>query len=50
MTTVTQCYSVRGLSVIAGLNIATTITNLFNIVFIQLGACISIVVAVSWSR
>ena len=44
MTTVTQCYSVRGLSVIAGLNIATTITNLFNIVFIQLGACISIVV------
>ena len=44
MTMVTQCYSVRGLSVIAGLNIATTITNLFNIVFIQLGACISIVV------
>lgn len=44
MTTVTQCYSVRGLSVVAGLNIATTITNLFNIVFIQLGACISIVV------
>lgn len=44
MTTVTQCYSVRGLDVIAGLNIATTITNLFNIVYIQLGACISIVV------
>lgn len=44
MTTVTQCYSIRGLDVIAGLNIATTITNLFNIVFIQLGACISIVV------
>lgn len=44
MTTVTQCYSVRGLDVVAGLNIATTITNLFNIVYIQLGACISIVV------
>lgn len=44
MTTVTQCYSVRGLDVIAGLNIATTITNLFNIVYLQLGACISIVV------
>ena len=29
---------------VAGLNIATTITNLFNIVYIQLGACISIVV------
>lgn len=27
MTTVTQCYSVRGLDVVAGLNIATTITN-----------------------
>ena len=49
MTTVTQCDSVRGLSVIAGLNIATTITNLFNIVFIQLGACISIV-AVSYTH
>ena len=44
MTAVTQCYSVRGLAVVAGLNIATTITNLFNIVYIQLGACISIVV------
>ena len=44
MTTVTQCYSVRGLDVVAGLNIAATITNLFNIVYIQLGACISIVV------
>ena len=44
MTAVTQCYSVRGLSVVAGLNIATTITNLFNIVYLQLGACISIVV------
>ena len=44
MTTVTQCYSVRGLEVVAGLNIATTITNLFNIIYLQLGACISIVV------
>lgn len=44
MTAVTQCYSIRGLEVVAGLNIATTITNLFNIVYIQLGACISIVV------
>ena len=44
MTTITQCYSIRGLEVVAGLNIATTITNLFNIIYIQLGACISIVV------
>lgn len=44
MTAVTQCYSIRGLEVVAGLNIATTITNLFNIIYLQLGACISIVV------
>ena len=44
MTAVIQCYSVRGLVVVAGLNIATTITNLFNIIYLQLGACISIVV------
>lgn len=44
MTLLTQCYSVRGLEVVAGLNIASTISNLFNIVFIQLGACISIIV------
>ena len=44
MTIVIQCYSVRGLEVVAGLNIATTITNLFNIIYIQLGGCISIVV------
>ena len=29
---------------VAGLNIATTITNLVNIVYLQLGSCISIVV------
>ena len=44
MTAVIQCYSLRGLEVVAGLNIATTITNLFNIIYLQLGACISIVV------
>ena len=44
MTQLTQCYSVRGIDVIAGLNIANTVNNLFNIVFIQLGSCISIIV------
>lgn len=44
MTAVIQCYSIRGLEVVAGLNIATTITNLFNIIYLQLGACINIVV------
>ena len=38
MTAVIQCYSVRGLEVVAGLNIATTITNLFNLSDLQLGA------------
>lgn len=44
MTVLTQCYSFRGLEIVAAVNIANTINNLFNIVFIQLGACISIVV------
>ncbi len=44
MTTIVQCYAVRGLEVVAALNISSTITNLFNIVYIQLGAAIAIVV------
>ncbi len=44
MTTIVQCYSVRGLDTVAALNISSTITNLFNIIYIQLGGCISIIV------
>lgn len=44
MTVIVQCYAVRGLEVVAAQNISSTITNLFNIVYIQLGSCISIVV------
>ncbi len=44
MAAIVQCYAVRGLSVVAAQNISSTITNLFNVVYIQLGACISIVV------
>ena len=44
MTTIVQCYAIRGLEVVAALNIASTVTNLFNIVYIQLGAAIAIVV------
>lgn len=44
MAVISQCYAVRGLEVVAAQNISSTITNLFNIVFIQLGSCISIVV------
>lgn len=44
MAVIVQCYAVRGLEVVAAQNISSTITNLFNIVYIQLGSCISIVV------
>lgn len=44
MAVIAQCYAVRGLEVVAAQNISSTITNLFNIVYIQLGSCISIVV------
>ena len=44
MAMLTQCYSVRGLNVVAGLNISNTINNVFNIVFIALGDSVAIVV------
>ncbi|MBE5935042.1 MAG: MATE family efflux transporter [Lachnospiraceae bacterium] len=44
MTTVVQQYSVRGQGVVAALSISTTISNIFNIVYIQLGSCLAIVV------
>nr|WP_305142073.1 MATE family efflux transporter [uncultured Acetatifactor sp.] len=44
MAMLTQCYSVRGLSVIAGLNIANTINNMFNVVFIALGDAVAIII------
>lgn len=44
MAMLAQCYSVRGLNVMAGLNISNTINNVFNIVFIALGDSIAIVV------
>ena len=44
MSVIAQCYSVRGLEVVAARNIASTITNLFGVVYIQMGACISIIV------
>lgn len=44
MTMLVQCYSVRGLNVVAGLNIANTLNNLFSIVFIALGDAVGILV------
>lgn len=39
-----QCYSMRGLDAVAALNISSTISNLFNIVFMAMGSAISIIV------
>lgn len=44
MSVLAQCYSERGLDVVAARNISSTITNLFSVVFIQLGSCIGIIV------
>ena len=44
MAMLTQCYSLRGLSVIAGLNIANTINNVFNVVFIAMGDAVAIII------
>lgn len=44
MAILTQCYSVRGLNVVAAQNIANTINNVFNVVFIALGDSVAIVV------
>lgn len=44
---VTQCYSVLGLEVVSANNIAVTVMNLFNVVFLSLGSSISIIVGQS---
>lgn len=44
MAMLTQCYSLRGLAVIAGLNIANTIINVFNVVYIAMGSAVSIII------
>lgn len=44
MAFLNQCYSIRGLDVVAGMNISSTISNLFNVVFLALGSAISIIV------
>ena len=44
MTVIAQCYSVRGLDVVAARNIASTLNNMFNVVFVQMGVGIGIIV------
>ncbi len=44
MAVLLQCYSVRGIEVVAALNIANTINNLFSVVFITMGNAVAIIV------
>lgn len=39
-----QCYSIRGLDVIGGLNIANTVINVFNAVYLSMGSATAIIV------
>ncbi|MBQ7541579.1 MAG: MATE family efflux transporter [Clostridia bacterium] len=44
MAMLTQCYSLRGLNVVAGQNIASTVSNLFSVVFFAMGDAIAIII------
>ncbi|MBR4881255.1 MAG: MATE family efflux transporter [Clostridia bacterium] len=39
-----QCYSVRGLDVVAAANITQTVANLFNVVFLSIGTAVAIMI------
>lgn len=40
----TQCYSRRGLEIVAGLNISNALCNLLNVVFVALGSAVGILI------
>ena len=44
MSVIAQSYSVRGIEVVAARNVSSTLTNLFNVVFVQMGHALGIVV------
>ena len=44
LAALTTCYSLRGLEVVAGLNISNAIVNLLNVVFIALGNGVGIII------
>jgi len=47
MTMLVQCYSVRGLDVVAAMNISSTVSNLFSVAILSMGAATSIIVGQS---
>jgi putative MATE family efflux protein len=44
ITVLNQCYSTRGLVAVAAVNMATTVANLFNIVYMSMGSAVAILV------
>ena len=44
MAVLSQCYSLRGLSVVAAMNITATVTNLFSVVMMAMGNAVAIIV------
>ena len=44
MTMRNQCYSTRGLDVVAAQNISTTVFNLFSVVYMALGSAVAIII------
>ena len=44
MTFLVQCYSTRGAAVVTSQNIANTLMNFFNVVFMSIGSAISIII------
>ena len=44
MAMLTRCYSLRGLDVVAAMNISNTVANLFNVVVLSMGASTAIIV------
>lgn len=44
LAAMTQCYSTRGLEIVAGLNISNALCNLLNVVFVALGMSVGILV------
>lgn len=44
MAVLLQCYSVRGLDVVAAVNISNTINNIFNVIYISMGSAVGIII------
>lgn len=44
MAFLSMCYSVRGINVVAATNISSTVSNIFNVVYISMGTAVAIMV------